>query len=382
MFGMGRHGSARIRQRSGKRVRRRWARLPFLQGHRAATGAIRALVEAPGLRARGSVPNLPLHPGRSEGAPALARALRARSMRCGAGRVARTVRRAAARGAGGRVTPATGQPTVPGFPVAVEALAPELPHKAKLGGVRLGVDGIQRMWRWRPPTCCGRARRAGAAASACSSNGWRRAPRWLIGAVVDGSFGACVREGVKGGVLVEAGVGGVRRRRPGPCAGPRVRPHARGEACALTEDRHDLRAVARAVEAIARAAHDLRHRLTSLEANPLLVGERGAVAVDAVGGSRASGVIYGLVAAFWASAWRTSAARSSWPPNRRRWPVSPWSRRTCGSSVPASAAWRVASRGRWSRRLRSASRGSSWATSRQQAGWVAGPMGIADGDNW
>jgi hypothetical protein len=45
---------------------------------------------------------------------------------------------------------------------------------------------------------------------------------------------------------------------------------------------HDLRADARAVAAIARAAHDLRDRLTSLEANPLLVGPRGAVAVDAL----------------------------------------------------------------------------------------------------
>ena len=49
-----------------------------------------------------------------------------------------------------------------------------------------------------------------------------------------------------------------------------------------TRSDHDLRAAARAVEAIARVAHDLRGRLTSFEANPLLVGERGAVAVDAL----------------------------------------------------------------------------------------------------
>ena len=47
-----------------------------------------------------------------------------------------------------------------------------------------------------------------------------------------------------------------------------------------------MRAVARAVEAIARAAHDLRGRLTSLEANPLLVSEHGAVAVDALAEAR------------------------------------------------------------------------------------------------
>jgi hypothetical protein len=52
--------------------------------------------------------------------------------------------------------------------------------------------------------------------------------------------------------------------------------------CGLDPERHDLRATARVVEAIARVTHDLRGRLVSLEANPLLVGERGAVAVDAL----------------------------------------------------------------------------------------------------
>jgi hypothetical protein len=44
--------------------------------------------------------------------------------------------------------------------------------------------------------------------------------------------------------------------------------------------------VARAVEGIARAAVDLRGRLASLEANPLIVGSRGAVAVDALAEAR------------------------------------------------------------------------------------------------
>ena len=52
--------------------------------------------------------------------------------------------------------------------------------------------------------------------------------------------------------------------------------------CALDPSRHDLPAAAKAVEAVARAAHDLRHRLSSLEANPLLVDAHGAVAVDAL----------------------------------------------------------------------------------------------------
>ena len=51
---------------------------------------------------------------------------------------------------------------------------------------------------------------------------------------------------------------------------------------ASTRRLHDLAALARAVAGIARAAHDLRGRLASLEANPLLVDRRGAVAVDAL----------------------------------------------------------------------------------------------------
>jgi hypothetical protein len=57
---------------------------------------------------------------------------------------------------------------------------------------------------------------------------------------------------------------------------------SQAERCGLDADEHDLGALAKAVGSIARAAHDLRDRLTSLEANPLLVGSRGAVAVDAL----------------------------------------------------------------------------------------------------
>jgi hypothetical protein len=102
----------------------------------------------------------------------------------------------------------------------------------------------------------------------------------LVGAVVDESFGACITMR-PGGALAEAGAAAF-------AAAPLTRAQAlafvraQAGACALSEDRHDLRAVGRAVEAIARAAHDLRGRLTSLEANPLLVSERGAIAVDAL----------------------------------------------------------------------------------------------------
>jgi len=61
---------------------------------------------------------------------------------------------------------------------------------------------------------------------------------------------------------------------------------SQADRCGLDERRHDLKAMAKAVESIARAAHDLRGRLTSLEANPLLVGPRGAVSVDALAEAR------------------------------------------------------------------------------------------------
>lgn len=108
----------------------------------------------------------------------------------------------------------------------------------------------------------------------------------LIGAIVDDRFGALVTvrpEGSLAETWHEAFV-------PAPLT--RKQAHAyvasQAERCGLDPSRHDLRALVRAVEAIARAAHDLRGRLTSLEANPLLVAERGALAVDALTEARFS----------------------------------------------------------------------------------------------
>jgi hypothetical protein len=56
--------------------------------------------------------------------------------------------------------------------------------------------------------------------------------------------------------------------------------------CGLDPATHALGAVATALDGVARAASDLRDRLTSLEANPLLVSSRGAVAVDALAEAR------------------------------------------------------------------------------------------------
>ena len=52
-----------------------------------------------------------------------------------------------------------------GGPVAVKALAPEIPHKAKLGGVRLGLKDPGEVAAKRRTTCSRAATRAGGATS-------------------------------------------------------------------------------------------------------------------------------------------------------------------------------------------------------------------------
>ncbi len=266
---------------AGKRVVAR-SRLPFLQGHRAATGAIRALVELQGSRA-GAFRDRPSHPNRSRAI----RLLRGRSGPLDEARAAELlslygVRRPVERVAASPAAAAAAARAI-GFPVAVKALAPELPHKAKLGGVRLGLadggsvasaaDEVLRV-----------ARRAGAATPRVLVQRMVAGVEVLVGAVVDDAFGACITMR-PGGADVESGTATFVAAPLTPSqALAFVRSQA--ERCGLVEGSHDVRAAARAVEGIARAAHDLRGRLTSLEANPLLVAGRGAVAVDALAEAR------------------------------------------------------------------------------------------------
>jgi acetate---CoA ligase (ADP-forming) len=254
------------------------AGIPFLQGHRASAGAIRALLDLGSAR-QWVVPSMRPHPNR-------ARALRLLRGRVGpldeatagsllqlygvrrpAERVVDTAERAAAAAAG------------VGFPVAVKALAPELPHKERLGGVRLGLmDGAA--VRDAAADVLRAARRAGAPRAKVLVQRMASGPEVLVGAVVDPAFGPAITLR-PGGALAEAGEAAfvAAPLSPRQAAAFVARESSR---CRLDPKAHDLRAVARAVQAIARAAHDLRHRLVSLEANPLIVGQRAAVAVDAL----------------------------------------------------------------------------------------------------
>jgi len=258
------------------------SRLPFLQGHRAGTGAIRALVELQGARTRVRR-DPPPHPNRGKAL----RLLRGRAGPLDEARAAQLlelygVRRPVERIAATPAAAAKAAKTI-GFPVAVKALAPELPHKAKLGGVKLHLT---------TPTdveaasieVLRAARRAGAVSPSLLVQRMVSGDGVLVGAVIDDGYGACVTIG-PGSAITGTGEEIF-------IAAPLTRAQAldfvrsQAERCGLEEGRHDLRAVARALQSVARAGHDLHDRLVSLEANPLLVGERGAVAVDALAEAR------------------------------------------------------------------------------------------------
>jgi acetate---CoA ligase (ADP-forming) len=253
--------------------------LPFLQGHHASAGAIRALVEFQGAKGRATADDLPPHPDRAKALRVLrghegpideeagARILQLYG-------VARPKERTLA-------TPelAAAFARAVGFPVVVKAQAPEIPHKAKLGGVRLGLRNATDV-EVAAAEVLEAAKRAGARAPKVLVQQMVRGTEVLVGAVVDERFGPMITMR-PGGTLAEEGEGVFV---PCPLTPAQARAYVADQAshCGLDPHDHDLRAAARAVEAIARIAHDLRGRLTSFEANPLLVGERGAVAVDAL----------------------------------------------------------------------------------------------------
>ena len=258
------------------------AKLPFLQGHRASAGAIKALVDLRSVRER-TVADVPPHANRGRAL----RVLRGASGPLDEARAATVlelygIRRPREAVVSTAPAAARAARAIRG-PVAVKALAPELPHKAKLGGVRLGLLGAEEVEAAAADVLFA-ARRAGAGSPRVLVQQMATGAEVLVGAVIDEAFGALVTVR-PGGALAESGEATFV---PAPLTPAQARRFVEAEAprCGVEPGHHDLRALARAVEAIARAAHDLRDRLASLEANPLLVGERGAVAVDALAEAR------------------------------------------------------------------------------------------------
>lgn len=260
------------------------AGIPFIQGHRAAAGAIRALIELQTVKER-TTPKLPPHPNRA----GARRVLRGSSGPLDEAQGAKLlelygVKRPKERTVDTPARAATAARAI-GLPVAVKALAPEIPHKARLGGVRVGLATPVDV-EVATAEVLQAARRAGAKDPKVLVQQMVSGAEVLVGAVVDERFGAAVTIR-PGGALAEAGEATFV---PAPLTLRQALVYVeeqRGR-CRLDPARHDLRALARAVEAVARAAHDLRDRLTSLEANPLIVMKRGAIAVDALAEARAT----------------------------------------------------------------------------------------------
>jgi acyl-CoA synthetase (NDP forming) len=258
------------------------AGIAFLQGHRAAAGAIRALVDLQGAGER-TVRATAAHKGRG---PAL-RVLRAAAGPLEETRAAKLLELYGVARPRERLVDTPQQAATAarslGFPVAVKAVAAEVPHKAELGGVRLGLSAPADTAAAAAEVVRA-AERAGAKSPRVLVQRMASGAEILVGAVVDEAFGAAVTMR-RGGRLVEAGEATF-------VAAPLSRRQAvrfveeQAGRCGLDPGSHDLAAVARTVEGIARAAHDLRGRLVSLEANPLIVGKRGAVAVDALAEAR------------------------------------------------------------------------------------------------
>jgi acetate---CoA ligase (ADP-forming) len=166
-----------------------------------------------------------------------------------------------------------------GWPVALKTAAPGVAHKSEVDGVRLGLDGPDRL------------------AAAYADLAARLGPRVLVaamagpgvelalGVVVDPQFGPLVMVAA-GGVLVEV----LRDRRFA------LPPVDRRQALAMLDrlavrplldgvrgaPAADLDAVAGAVVSLSDLAVDLGHRLAALDVNPLLAGPGGCVAVDAL----------------------------------------------------------------------------------------------------
>jgi acyl-CoA synthetase (NDP forming) len=261
---------------------RRWKRLPFLQGHHASAGAIRALVDLQAAKARATVER-PAHDARAEAR----RVLRGASGPLDEVTGARLLERYGLR----RPTEATvstpeAAPDAArkiGFPVVIKALAPEIPHKARIGGVRVGIaNGTDAEVAAAEVLLA--ATRAGAKAPKVLVQEMASGAEVLIGAMVDDRFGPFVTMR-PGGALAEQGTAVFV---PCPLTPAQAKRYVAEQAthCGLDPSTHALGAVAKALEGVARAAWDLRDRLTSLEANPLLVSSRTAVAVDALAEAR------------------------------------------------------------------------------------------------
>ncbi len=256
----------------------RWKRLPFLQGHRASAGAIRALVDHQAVKARSVVAREP-HGARA----AARRALRGRSGAIDEATAAVVLGRYGVRRPDEATvaTPAAAADAAAriGFPVAIKALAPEIPTRPGWVGFAWTSGRADDVVRASTEVLAA-ARRAGAARPKVLVQQMVAGDEVLVGAVVDERFGPFVTMR-PGGALAEAGVATFV---PCPLTPKQARSFVMDQAGALRPrpcppPSRVGREGRRSDRACVVGSAD---RLTSLEANPLLVDDRGAVAVDAL----------------------------------------------------------------------------------------------------
>jgi acyl-CoA synthetase (NDP forming) len=268
--GMDRAAAARLRR----------AGVPILEGTTSGLGAVRHLFDHRDFRARP-----PLDPP----PPAAARVHRAWQERLSAGEplgeadalslladwgipVARTLRASSeeeALLAAGAL----------GWPVAVKTAAPGVDHKTEHGGVVLGVSGDQALRRaYREISA-----RLGPVVSVQQMAG--RGMEMALGVVEDADFGPLVVVAA-GGTLVELLAD--RQIALAPLDHWRARRLVERLRCSPLlrgfrgGDPVDEDALVSAVVALSALARDLEGFLGALDVNPLVVGPRGCVAVDAL----------------------------------------------------------------------------------------------------
>ena len=166
-----------------------------------------------------------------------------------------------------------------GFPVAVKTAAPGVQHKSEVGGVRLGVDDSPSL----EDAYTDLERRLGPQVTVAPM-----APPGVeiaLGIVRDPQFGPLVLVGA-GGLLVEI----MRDRRLAMPPLDEVRARSLVDRLEIRplldgvrgQPKADVDALTRTIVAVSWLAHDLAAHLEALDANPLICGPNGCVAVDAL----------------------------------------------------------------------------------------------------
>ncbi len=172
-----------------------------------------------------------------------------------------------------------------GFPVALKACSPDLPHKSDIGAVRLGLgdtDSVARAYE----DVLTRARAAGATnIEGVVVAAMARGIEMIVGTSRDPDFGPTVMVGL-GGTMVET-FGDVSLR---------IAPVSHAEANAMIETLRgaalldggrgespvDKTTLADVIVALSHLAVDHCDEIAAIDINPLLVSDDGATAVDAL----------------------------------------------------------------------------------------------------